>query len=181
VSTPVSSPTPYALAADMLDRYDWTTIGKLLVDGRGTTAPDKSDLVDNTSPEGSKLYELLKSSSGLVESAAMMGGKYAPADLMILTGNQQSLLKDIVCDLTIFKLYKRRPAPDTPIPAATQAAMNWLSALEDGTTIFGLQEVIDATHLKIDRETPQVVDQRNQWTRQAAPYFGRRGNRGGGV
>lgn len=181
MSTPVSSLTPYATAADMLTRYDATTVGDLLVDGRNATKPDASILLNAGTPEGQKLQKLLMGCSGLVESAAMMGGKYTPADLASLTGNQAELLKRIVCDLAIFDLYKRRPNPDSPIPAAYREAANWLSALEDGTTIFGLQEVIDSTHLRSEVESPGIVDQRRMWTREAAPYFGRRGNRGGGV
>lgn len=179
--TPVSSLTPYATAADMLIRYDYTTVGQLLTDGRGTSTPDISLILNPAQPEGAKLQTLLMRSSGLVESAAMMGGKYKPTDLQALIGNQLELLKSIVCDLTIFELYKRRPNLDAPIPPAYREAQSWLSALEDGTTIFGLQENIDATHMQSQVETPCVVDQRNMWTRQAAPYFGRRGNRGGGV
>lgn len=189
---PVSSLAPYASAFDLLVRYDYTTVGDLLVDGRNATKPDASILVNPLTPEGARLKALLMKASGYVESAALMGKRYLPGDLECLIsidpmtgnprgGNMAELLKGLVCDLAMWELYKRRPNPDAQLPAAYREAQQWLSALEDGTTLFGIERNIDATHLKSEVENPGIVDQRRMWTKQAAPYFGRRGNRGGGV
>jgi hypothetical protein len=142
-----------------------------------TTEDVRSALTDSSSVEGSRLAELLKDASGEVETAAFVGGRYAPADLAALTGNQSAYLKRLVADIAVGLCYQRRPDLFAGPPAAAQKAANLLNALASGERIFGLQENIDASHMEMTTDTPEQVETRNGMVVIAQGFFGRRGNR----
>jgi hypothetical protein len=175
VPTPISSSDPYIAVADFLKRYDWRTIAQLMGDD-DQVEPLRSTLLDDETTEGANLAEVLKDSSGEVETAALVGGRYAPADLNALTGNQLAYLKRLVADIAIGRCYQRRPDLFGPPPTQAQVAAQVLNAIASGERVFGLQENIDASHLDMTTDTPDQVHTRYGVVRQAAPYFGRRVN-----
>ncbi len=80
-------------------------------------------------------------------------------------------------DLSIGRCYQRRPDLFGPPPQQAQIAANVLNALASGERIFGLQEVIDASHMTMTTDTPEDVVTRNGMVVQAQEFFGRRANR----
>lgn len=128
-------------------------------------------------PANTKLIALLKGSSGKLEAAALLGGKYTPADLASLTGNMAEWIADIVADLTAPKVLGRRFIEFPDYAERLKEANGVLSALAKGEWIFGIQEVIDAGVIDDTIETASDVEARSMITFQAGRYFGRRANR----
>lgn len=174
--TPVSNSSAYLSASEFLTRVDWRPIAQLMTDD-DTTEDVRSALTDASSVEGARLAELLKDASGQVETAAFVGGRYAPADLAALSGNQAAYLKRLVADIAIGLCYQRRPDLFSGMPAQAQQANQILNALAGGDRIFGLQENIDASHMHMTTDTPENVETRNGMVYIARGFFGRRGNR----
>lgn len=124
-----------------------------------------------------RLKTLLMESSGELEAAAFLGGKYTPADLQALTGNMAQWIARIVADLTAPKVLARRFVEFPDFEKRLERAEKVLEALANGETIFGLQEVIDAGVMGHYQEVPSDVEARNMITLQASRYFGTRANR----
>lgn len=180
MSTPASGTTPYAQPSDMLNRYDARSLGKLLSDTGAEM--DQGDI-----PTSTVLTALLQQASGLIESACVVGMRYninpqaSPPinDLAALTGNSQQLLIGLVCDLTYWYLWNRRPHRErkSELPAQVEMAFDWLDRLRNGEAIFGLLENIQASVVSDVYETPQTIAQRNGVVFQAERYFGIRADR----
>jgi hypothetical protein len=173
--TPISSANAYCSVAEFLKRYDWRTIAQLMSDD-DTTPTERTTLTDSTTNEGTRLADILKDASGQVEMAAFAGGRYAPADLEALTGNQSAFLKRLVANIAVGMCYQRRPDLYAALPVQAQEAANILNALAGGEMIFGLQENIDASHMDMTLDKPDDVDRRKLMTNITKSFFGRRGN-----
>lgn len=141
------------------------------------TTPTLSTLSDSSTVEGGNLYAILMDASGDVEMAALNGERYTPTDLQTLTGNSLSALKRLVADIAIWRCYQRRPDLNQPMPQQSQVAANLLNALASGERVFGLQEVVDASHLDMTTDQPEDVVTRNGMVVFAEEMFGRRNNR----
>ena len=170
MSTPISGSASYCSGAQFLVRFDVRTVAECLSDN--DVPLDESSVATNT-----KLVSLLKGSSGKLEAAALLGGKYTPTDLAALTGNMAEWIADIVADLAAPKVLGRRFIEFPDFAERLKEAEGVLSALAEGRLIFGLQEVIDAGVMDDTIESADVVEERNMITLQAGRYFGRRANR----
>lgn len=175
MSTPVSNSTPYVTAAQFLQRFDVRVVEDLVTDGKHR--PTITELLDSSNLFGAKLYAALQDASGDIEAACLVGGRYVPADLAALTGNQAALLKRLVSTLAMDYLAQRRCDPTHQVSVQVQQTKNFLDALAGGDRIFGLQEVIDASHAEIEVDLDTDVEARNMTTYIAERFFGRRGNR----
>lgn len=170
MSTPVSGSSPYCSGSQFLDRYDVRTVAECLSDANA--AVQEAQVATNT-----KLLAILKGASGKLEAAAMIGGKYSPADLASLTGNMQQWVADIVADIAAPRILGRRFIEFPEFAERTKEAEGVLAALAKGELIFGIQEVIDAGVMMDEVETSATVEARQMISYQASRYFGRRGNR----
>lgn len=171
--TPVSSLSPYCSNAQFLDRYDVRTIAELIQD-----TDESLDVAQVTA--SARLEKLLMEASGQLEAAALLGGKYTPADLNALTGNMGQWIAGIVADLAAPKVIGRRFMEFGEFQKRLEQAGKVLEALADGRLIFGLQENIDAGMIDDHVETASDVEARKMITYQASKYFGTRANRLGG-
>jgi phage gp36-like protein len=142
----------YADPSDMIVRYDEQTVKDLLSD----TGEPIVDLTTNA-----KLLALLEAASGRLEAALLVARHYTVVELSALTGNSLALLKDIVCDLTMTKLLRRRPEKfgSDAIKAASQEAEEYLDRLRNGERLFDVPAHIDAGLPSVDG--PSTIDYQN--------------------
>lgn len=173
MSTPVSGAAAYCTVAQFLQSYDVRTVGQLLSDTN--VAYTVTDINNIGSTANLTLLALLQKASGMLESACLLGNRYAPADLSGLTGNSAQFLAGLVADLAMWLLWNRRPDRKTPIPAQASVALDWLESLRTGDRIFGTQEAMNAGEPEDVQE--KVSDVQNRY---GAVVIGRRfwGNRG---
>lgn len=177
VQTPASSSTTYCPVARFLERIDQRTVAQIASDG-GEPVPIGS-LSTNAN-----VLAALKDASGLVESAAFRGEKYATADLAALAATDtvgRGLLYRIVADLAVAFLWERRPnkSDGAQPPASLQRSLQWLDDLAQGVRIFPMLEAMEAGRTETRVETREDVEDRDGMTFQAARFFGTRANRGG--
>lgn len=170
--TPLSTSTSYCSAADLLVRYDWRVLGELLADSDSAAPLTQSQVLASTT-----LAELLLASSGEVEAACLVSERYIPDDLAALTGGALSLLKDLVADLTVGRLYKRRPSRDPALkpPTATQDAREMLDLLREGQRIFGTIQHAQSGQIDATKDVASDVVDRRGVSVLAERMFGRRG------
>ena len=127
----------YASPSDMIDRYDGRTIEDLLSDSGEPIADIASD---------QKLAALLEAASGRVEAAVLVANHYTLDELTSLSGNSLALLKDIVCDLAMARLLRRRPEKmgGKAVEAITKEAEEYLDRLRNGDRLFDIAAHKDA-------------------------------------
>lgn len=168
--TPLSVASPgYLSVANFLLRCDQRPVADLV--------SDDGSPVDTTSlSSNDKLIAALLDASGLVESAAMRGARYAPADLSALTGVAQGRLFRLITEIAVRYLYERRPDKG-PAPEMSKTAMEELELLRQGEMIFGTVETAGAQTQHHEVETSVRVESRDGTTYQGRRYFGRRTNR----
>ena len=128
----------YATPADMLNFYDVNTVGQLVND---TGTPQNSTQL-LTDPN---LAAILSSSSGTVLSYCLRGGIYSDAQLQALTDISQEWLKQLVCDIAIWRCVLRRGLPISEYPQC-QLALQSLAALAAGQQLFNVATVIEAEY-----------------------------------
>lgn len=188
VGPSVSALTPYCTSAQFLVIYDWRTIAELCSDNDVSAL--KSDLLDSTTEPGAVLIYALRSSSGDLETACLMGGRYSVADLQNATGqatdpdasgnvdsNAAWFIRRLVAAYAKWLLYLHRPMLDSQVPADAQMAAQQLAQLASGERIIPVQPAIDSGHIRHEIETPRMVEDRGLATYSAHRYFGRRNNR----
>lgn len=146
---------------------DINVIAELLSD-TGAAASQFS-LASNTT-----LTALLQEASGLVESAAFEGGRYAAADLAGLNGNSAQALIGCVCGLAVWLLWCRRQDVEMKLPVRAEMAMQFLEKLRKGDVVFATAEAEEAGQVGEDVEAPSVRVERNGPVQQAKRLFGRR-------
>lgn len=169
--TVTSGSVSYASVADLLIRYDERRIRDLVGDD-GRREPTSS-LATST-----VLLELLAESSGEVESACLVAEKYTAADLVALTGNGESLLKRLVCDIAFqFLIDRRGKDGENEKPWRYERALEKLQQLRDGARIFGFQETQNAGHPVEGYRTEAQIQDQALSTYQAQRFFGRRAER----
>lgn len=172
--TPLTNAAGSYLTAARLWLYtDVRPVLELLADD--DTIPTQSDAEDATTDAGGRLAAALARASGDVERYALMGERYAPADLAAVVaagGNGQAIVEGLVADLTRWALMKRRhPRLKPEDVSGAKEALETLEHLRDGETVFPTVEAVAA-------ELPEVAtidagDDRVT-VRKAARLFGTR-------
>jgi hypothetical protein len=136
--TPNSAPAPYLTPAEFLLIVDPDLLAQAftLVPGQPLT-----DLIDDQ-----RVAEALGIASGLLESHAVQGTRYAPQDLMNLTGNSRKFLNWIVASVAVYCAYSFRDgmAPPENVVARYEQAQVHLERLRTGQVVFAFAEVEDA-------------------------------------
>src|ERR1019366_7439340 len=92
----------YATPADLLQQYDWRTVGDFISD-----SPE--EISSNDQLTDPILLQILAAASGDIEAALLRAGRYQVSDLTGLTGNPLALLKRITCEIAIAYVFERRP------------------------------------------------------------------------
>lgn len=159
----------YITEAELLLAFDDRTVGQLASD-TGTAV-----VLDGTNVE---IKNAVKRASAMVESAVLRGSRYTLAELAALQTADDWSLKGLVAELTLAKLYERRPGT---IPQDTKdmltKARDKLELLQKGERIFNDAGAKDAGTPKVvvlsatdrsDRQLNMVSDQ---------PYFPSRINK----
>jgi phage gp36-like protein len=121
----------YATPADLVTRYDHTTIKDLASD----TGEPIADVTDD-----SIVLAALQDASGKIDAALSVSQMYDPEDdLEALTGNSLALLKLICCQLAMAFLLSRRPEKygQESISKVKQEAEEYLEMLRRGERVFG--------------------------------------------
>ena len=162
--TSAGTAVPYCPASTLFEFHDWNQCADLLRDGDGPR-PTRLRLLDPASREGEMLAGLLLAASGELESAALVGRRYAAADLAGLAGAGLSRLQKVVADLAFWSLVQRRqPAGGDPktCPGAVQA-LEELDRLRNGERIFSFDESAGAglpsvSQLGVDRHAVPLVE-----------------------
>lgn len=140
--TPDVTAVPYLTAAGLWAFVTPEIVGDALRPGQDDPRPSRLALEDTTREPGSTLNNLLLAASGELESAALVGKRYAVADLQALTGSGRQHLYRIVAGLAMWLVGGRlKPATADPgqIPGAV-FAHEQLKALRDGEAVFGFVE-----------------------------------------
>lgn len=165
--TPLSSLTAYATPAQFLTYYDVRQLGDLVADA-GARVTAVTLLTD------ANLQAALNAASGEIEAACLVGDRYTPSDLNILTGMSLASLQKLCCDLAFWNLLVRR-YPTAQPTESYKAAMEKLERARLGERIWGLQENADAGLPKDQFVTQQTIDQLGLSTTIARRMFGCRG------
>jgi len=146
--TPYSTLVPYCTADDLFVYHDPNQVADCLRDG-GLPRPTISDMTNPSSSLGIVLNRFLLSAAGRIESTAIVGKRYSPADLNALigsgTGAEQTLIK-LNADIAFWQICQRRqPNASDPknVPGAMEA-FEYLKQLSLGEAIFGFEEAADA-------------------------------------
>lgn len=136
--TPSGGATPYLTAARLWLYRDVRPVLELLTDD--DTLPLQSEAENPATDPGKKLAAALAAASGEFEMYALLGGRYAAADLAAVVsagGNGQAAVERLVADLAAWFLACRRwprLKPDE-FAGATQA-LEKLQMLRDGEVLF---------------------------------------------
>jgi len=165
-----SGASAYADIDDMSARIDTRILADLVSD-----AETPGTVSGNTI-----LTKLLKTASGKVETAFLMGGKYTSADLATLAAsstNGREFLADIVCALAYGLLVRRRGDADSEVPPETVEANQILNAAVEGKLVLPFTESVNAGVMSNYIETPEDVVDRDSPVVQAESLFGVRNNR----
>lgn len=137
----------YATSADLLLRKDQREVSDLVSDNGDPIA--ESALSSDT-----KLTAALSGASGEVNAALLAGGRYTVAQLEALTGDSLSYLKDIVCELTMYRLHRRRPDIDgKALEYYGQLRETLLGMLRSGQDVFAIDAHIAASLPEVDGPT----------------------------
>jgi hypothetical protein len=111
--------------------HDETIIADLVSD----TGEQEDDLSTNA-----KLLAIISAAEGRVESACTVANIYTPATLAALTGNSLALLQEIVSNLAMITLLKRRPGKYAELADQAKAYEEYLDRLRKGERVFGGSE-----------------------------------------
>lgn len=154
----------YATPDDMVLRFDANTIGDLVSD----TGVAATDLTTNAT-----VLAALEAASGRVDAAALVSQNYSTAELAALTGNSLALLKDIVCDLAMIRLLKRRPEKITneALAAASKEAEDYLDRLRRGDRLFDVAAHETAGVISVEGPTTLEFENLNLITARTKNYF----------
>jgi hypothetical protein len=178
MATPNSASTAYASPDDLVPRVDLRFLVQIasdtdvpIVDVRtATPAQIKAALNSNQ-----RILTALSDAAGELESSLVVGGLYDPSDLQSLTGNSQSRLIRLNCDLAVGLLWESRPGVGVE-PAQCQRAREALERLEKGKNVLGIKENQRAGVLDLFVEQANNVQRRFGKTVEARPLFSRRNN-----
>ena len=138
----------FADSTDMTARYDERTIGDLLSDDGTRVSP-------SVFPTNDKLNAALDATSGEIRAHLLRGQRYSQTDLDNLTGDDLEYLKDITCQGTFWRLYRRKPYQDKDQHnEARDQYKEILASLRRGDEVFaGVTDDIEAGRPKVDTVT----------------------------
>lgn len=166
--TVLTSATSYASASDLIKAHSADQIGQWCQDSKLTLTAGMI-MADAT------VAAALLRASGMVEAYALRGGRYTPQDLAALTGAGQAMLIGLVVDLAYYLLARRRlKAKDAEDVAGYDVIKDTLTALGEGSAIFGFQEIVDAGVMSTVDTAKDSRNLKNRPTDIASRYFGRR-------
>jgi hypothetical protein len=135
----------------MIHFHDETIIADLVSD----TATQEDDLATNA-----KLLKLIEAAEGRVESACTVANIYTPVILAALTGNSLALYQEIVSNLAMLSLFKRRPGKYAELAEQAKEYEAYLDRLRKGERVFGgVEDARDAGLPDIDG--PTAIDYQN--------------------
>ena len=170
-----SSASAYCTGAQFVIIFDWRPFAQLASD---TDVPLASSAALQSS---TILADWLQIAAGDIEMAATVGARYDPTDLAALivapiTNSGWSLI-GMNAALAAAGMFGRRleGLPEF-IVRKIEEADSKLSALEEGTGIFGFQEVQQAGIIKDYKETADDVIKRNLPSYRARRCLGKRDN-----
>lgn len=176
--TVASATSSYLSAAEFLKRADARTVGQLCSDTEGVTVSPTALLTDPN------LQAALDAASGELEEAIFVGQKYRLEDLNVLANtpcNSRARIFDLLSDLALGKLLKRRPNFQVTM---TQGEMAQIAAAEEeldhiaqGTKIIAFLETMAAGLLDQNILTNAEITQRNLLVVQVERYLGIRADR----
>lgn len=173
--TPVSSTTPYCSATRLFVYHDWQQVADMLRDGENPR-PTRTALLDEDSPEGEALLEILKAASGEIDSACLAGKRYNPEDLLALTGTGLSYREKLTSHLAFWGCAQRRQpnaADPNRIPGAVTALLE-CDRLRVGERIFAFLETQEAGNA--DVVEPDKPPDQSRVTGRAVRLFGSHGS-----
>ena len=158
--------TAYATSADLLDFVDARTVGDLLSD-TGDPVTTVGIASDTTLPV------LLQAASGQVEAACGTSDLYTPVQLAALTGNSQSLLKQLVCTLALVALVRRRPEKygSKHWQNIRKETEEYLDRLRDGQRLFDDPSKREAGLPTIDGPSAMTYQYMNMLPSRVRNYF----------
>lgn len=137
----------YASAAQLIERYDARDVGDLVSDTDDQASP--IDLVTHPLVTTS-----LEDASGAVEASLLVSNRYTPDELTSLTGNSQSFLERITCDIAMSYLLARRPGFDPDrMRAQMELAEMHLERLRKGENVLNLDSQRAAGNPTVDGPT----------------------------
>jgi hypothetical protein len=145
----------YVTAANMLAAYDARTIGDLVNDNAVKATSDEL-----LAPHPNLLFAM-ENAEAEAHSKLIQGGRYTTAQLTGLTGHPLNLLRDIVCKLTMLRLFDRRPSYKSDarekIAHDCQKALDRIRKGEDVLDLTPDDTSDDATMPVMVKDTPQSV------------------------
>lgn len=154
----------YADFQDLIARYDANEVSELASD---VSSPE-GDLENSA-----RITAALDDASGRIESSALVGGFYTVADLESLTGNSQSFLKRITCDLAYAFLLQARPGKysDETRKQIFEQSESWLKMLREGANIFNISRTVSASIPSVDGPTAVEHQRLNVITERTRNFY----------
>ncbi len=156
----------YADGNDLISRYDVDTVGDLATDQRESSDPSSVPNLPN-------VLTALMDASGEIDVALTVGERYLPSQLEALTGNSQSKLKRITCDIAMSLLCSRRVGTDYLELAEKVAKISrdHLRSLSNGENVFGLQSLFDASVIDVGTISTCEIERRNLLPSRMTRFF----------
>lgn len=120
----------FATGADFCQRYDVSLFGDLVLDNGEQVAPEQ--LAANAN-----LLAAIADADAIVRSNLFTGGRYTADDLANLSTTAASVLRRLVCDLSMIYLKRRRGTFNTERDGALQKDVSdSLMGLRKGETVL---------------------------------------------
>ena len=152
----------YATPANLLSRYDYRTVGELIVDDN--TQPTYAEVLAS-----SVVADFLESASGEVEKEVMVGNRYTTDELNSLTDNSKAFLANLVCDIAFYRISQRRPVGDKEFPLYEEAK-EVLEMIRRGNAVFNIEANKEAGNVEYAPYNVQVIASQNLIS-QNTQYF----------
>lgn len=155
---------PYAVPTDLATFFDVTVIADLASDDGTPSADYTTD---------ANVLAALSAASGQVNAAVMVGNIYVAADLAALVGDDLQLLKEIVCQLAMAKLIRRRPEKygSEAYQKYVEDAESYLDRLRKGERLFNLPAQEAAGLPEVDGPTIVTVNRLNLITARTRNFY----------
>lgn len=166
VGTPIIRGSAYATPYDLIKRYDVRVLGDLINDS-GNRVSSQSILIDKN------IVAVLDDASGMIDSSALVGGRYQINDLQTLSSIDQAMIIRLCCDLCFILLVQRRGLDVKSLPQYDHS-MDMLQRLRTGERIFKVQGNIDKGLVTSEFVSTLTVSNRNYSTNEAMRYFPQR-------
>ena len=156
----------YADGNDLIARYDVDTVGDLATDQRESSDP-------SIVPNLPNVLTALADASGEIDVALVVGERYQPEQLAALTGNSQSKLKRICCDIAMSLLCSRRVGHEylELSEAVGKTSRGHLRSLSNGENVFGLPSVSQASVIDVGSISVVDLDRRNLLPSRMSNFF----------